>query len=546
MKSEMTGERSLKVAARITTLMVVAVSIASLLYAQKADEKSSKRTVSADGVVEIVDGLRTWRFLPVDGISNLPLEFMMTGANKTNLVAVSMPKFWISDTMVTEEDFARLTGSRIRPNRKPGAPLCNVEWEDALDWCEQFTKKHAAKLPADAVVSMPTMIEWSHAVKTLEGKADLCGEVGTFLFTGNQYGGYLATLGKFNREDFDLAVDLLFVQKRMRQKVTGLRPVLVAWNGGATSVDGKKIDNTMVSRGGLLATVGYYNRAKVYLKKLIAEGGLSSEDREQAEKALAYAEESHDNDVEDWSGLVARAASFAKEKGYVVSPFAEAWQCFAALGSEKNSSVASAYGKYGIFGGFIRIGELPREVRSDQLLGETHGFVAFNKDKPAEEVEVSITTDTMVQALSCDFTGDGRKDLVVEQYGSVGSGGYWYNFYEKKADGCYTNVLDLQTVGLCALPSTSGKGCAFIHVAKESNPVLNVRFLRFVNGKPVFENANRKPIYMLDACEDRIYIAAPFIGAGFGLGWSYLEGQGVWYRPVFWPWKQGKVPSKAK
>ncbi len=137
--------------------------------------------------------------------------------------------------------------------------------------------------------------------------------------------------------------------------------------------------------------------------------------------------------------------------------------------------------------------------------------------------------------------GDGRKDLVTEVFGSVGSGGYWYNFYRGLPDGSYTNVLEQQLVGLCAVPSKNGKGCGFLVVEKASNPVLVVSLLSFKGNEPICERANPRSFYMLDAEEDRIYRAAPFIGAGYGLGWSHLRGRGIWYRPLYWPWKQGTV-----
>jgi len=60
-------------------------------------------------------------------------------------------------------------------------------------------------------------------------------------------------------------------------------------------------------------------------------------------------------------------------------------------------------------------------------------------------------------------------------------------------------------------------------------------------GKMSSVSANDKPFYMIDAREGHIYMSAPFIGGGSGLGWWMLEGRGVWYRPLYWPWKAGTV-----
>lgn len=157
------------------------------------------------------------------------------------------------------------------------------------------------------------------------------------------------------------------------------------------------------------------------------------------------------------------------------------------------------------------------------------------------EAKLKIETNTLVQVLKCDFTGDGRADMVVEQFDAAGSYGYGHNFYGQLPNGSYTNVYALQTVGLCALPKKDGKGCGFLTVDKVENPVLATRLLEYRNGKMESVNANDKPFFMLDAQAEQLYLAAPFIGAGYGLGWRILEGRGVWYRPLFWPWKAGTV-----
>lgn len=238
---------------------------------------------------------------------------------------------------------------------------------------------------------------------------------------------------------------------------------------------------------------------------------------------------------------MACAAAFAERNGFVSSPYAEHWQRLGIRESMEEAKVASSYAKAGIVGGWLKIGDLPHEIRADQPVGDVHSIMPYVDGPACEPVEIPITTNTPVQVLTCDFTGDGRKDIVVEQFNSVGAAGYWYKFYMRKSDGSYTNILELQTVGLCALPGKQGGACAFLDVGKESNPVLDVDLLTLKNGEPRREKVGPKAFCMLDAQEDRIYMAAPFIGAGYGLGWKLQEGRGIWYRPLFWPWKQGTV-----
>ena len=84
------------------------------------------------------------------------------------------------------------------------------------------------------------------------------------------------------------------------------------------------------------------------------------------------------------------------------------------------------------------------------------------------------------------------------------------------------------------------KFCQFL-LGKVSNPVLSASLYVFKNGKLECESVASKSFYMLDAEEDRIYRMAPFIGAGYGMGWRHLESRNIWFRPVYWPWKEGEV-----
>ena len=152
------------------------------------------KTNSAE-VVEIVDGGMKWRFVPVVGTSKLPLEFMRTGKNREQTVSVTMPKFWIAEKMVTEGEFAAVIGRKVRANSKAEDVLSGIEWEEALEYCEKFSQKYSAQLPKDVIASIPTMIEWSHAVNIIDERTKNALKLGfrTFLFTGNVNGGFLYT-----------------------------------------------------------------------------------------------------------------------------------------------------------------------------------------------------------------------------------------------------------------------------------------------------------------------------------------------------------------
>ena len=188
---------------------------------------------SAESIL-IVDGAMKMRFLPVDGTSQLPIEFMSTGENREKLSPVTMPKFWIADRMVTEGEYAAIMGCDVREGRKADDILAEVEWEEVLDFCEMFTKKYAAQMPTNTIASMPIMFEWAHAVKLADAKtkSNFKKDIGTYLFTCSKNGGFLHTFCDGSGRDFDLAVDLLTILKRAKHQFVGLRMILVDVSGG--------------------------------------------------------------------------------------------------------------------------------------------------------------------------------------------------------------------------------------------------------------------------------------------------------------------------
>ncbi len=475
-------------------------------------------------------------FVEVDGESQLPLEFMQTGQNRGSLEPVRFAKYWIAEKPISKALFASVMGKSV-DNQSSEEPMEQIEWAEAEAFCKRFTELNRAKLPENCIVSLPTMMEWAHAVTVLKGKINLVdAQVGTFLFTGTPEGGYLHTMwGDIlsDRPNVNPAIDLLIVPKRCKLDEVGLQPILL-------NVTNQWDETNLLAIRGLVAMQhGEFAVAAGYLQTALKSGSLSEEDKVEAEEMLATALEEPDKDFEDWSGLVAVSAAFAEQHGYVTEPFASSWKM---KGWEEcdNPNIATAYENLGIKGKWMRIGDLPKELQKDQLVVEDYHLM-IQIDEEFETAELRIEPDFVVQTLECDFDGDGQKDFVTEDFGSVGSDGYWYSFYRGLPNGSYTNVLKQQVVGLCALPHKNGKGCGFLVVEKEANPVLVTSLLSFRGGEPVVESANPRSFYMLDASEDWIYRAAPFIGAGYGLGWAHLRARGQWYRPLYWSWESGTV-----
>ena len=503
------------------------------------------RPEKTEGPLVIRDGEKEWRFVPVKGESRLMLsEIMMTEEGQDRKAVLSMPLFWISEKPVSEGDFAAWTGRKAREGRSAEQSVAEIEWEEALACCEMFTKRYASQLPRGVFATLPTSREWTHAVKVLDYPDWLDGETGTFLFTRNQEGGFLCSPGKGMDIPYDLANTFVNIPKRDKREYAGLRMVLADIGGGKLRLDGQPFDDAMVTRGALLAECGFLEQAKNHLEKVLSEGNLSPEQRERAKPALEFARQNRGTGFEDWSSFVTLSARAAEKKGFEVQPFAYLWSMLGSGVEMENEEVAEAYAKTGIWGEWVAIGDLPEDVREHQSLGETHS-VARLKDDGIERSEFKIGPAIPVQVLRCDFTGDGVEDMVVETFGSVGSAGYWYDFFAGRPDGSHVLCESLQTVGLCAIPKSGGGACGFLHFGKVENPVLAATILTFREGKAVYDRAVEKDTAMIDAFPDRIYAAAPFIGAGYGLGWAILEGRGVWYRPLFWPWKNGEVQGLA-
>ena len=528
--------------------------------------KAGMNVLERSGEVAVKTGKGVARFFPVDGASNLPREFLdgREITSPTNTCSVVIDRFWISEKMVTEGEFASLMGRKIPEGRSANDVAVNFEWEDALEYCRRFTVKYADQLPQGCYASIPMGIEWAHTMKLLgeKTKNGMHKDCGTFLFAITHKFGVLHTYGTSCNDDFKLATHALAIPKRCKSSDVGLRMVLINIGGGQVKIDNAKIPNSQYIRGCMLNACCLRKYAKGLLGALLQKGHLDEEEQQDVKEAYLLKnvygmDEYH---YEDWSGMVACGGKIADEMGYKTEPFISGWQMMNYF-EPKSDDVVVAYEKAGIEGVWVRIGDLPRDVQREQfLLGEKESC-CFYFGEEMVDLELPVTPDVRVQVLKCDFSGDGRKDMVVEQYGSVGSGGYWYGFYKSLSDGSYTNVLSLQTVGLCALPKKDGTGCGFLCVYKDSNPILSMSLLSFTGFKDglgkIKGNANYKSaksedgVYdsisfiksfcMLDAAEDRIYLPAPFIGAGVGLGWRYLQYQNHWYRPLYWPWKKGEI-----
>lgn len=505
-------------------------------------------------VVEIADGETKWRFLPINGTTALPTEYMRTGEKREVEEEVRLDPFWIASAPVTRRQFAEIMGKALDEVPKscfdktddPNAPVDSVTWVEAFEFCERFNAKYCRELPEGYLLQLPTYIEWAHAVRILEEKEKFASPVGCMLFTCTGRGGFLRT---YSDRDMDIAmrrtetgrdyaIDYVEFPPHVRHASVGFRPILSPICGE----DGKG-GSLLVTRGKLLADNGFTGKAERTLKLALAKANLKDRERARAEECLEWLASKREYDYVDWSGLVDAACGFAEKRGYAARPFMYGWMEQARM--LEAPTFAQKYEKNGIEGVWMRIRDLPSEARVLQHVGDAMAILIHDHEEFVD-VDYVISTNTLVQVLKCDFDGDGLRDMVVEESGAVGSGGYWYDFLRQNQNGSYSNILSIQTVGLCAVPSTNGCSCAFVNITKESNPILLASLISWWDGEMISYDANALSFYMLDAEEDSIYPHAPFIGAGYGLGWHIWQGQGKWYRPLYWPWKRGIVQGHAE
>lgn len=473
------------------------------------------------------DGLEL-KFVEVSGTSRLPVDYYFGEGDKSKIEEVTLPRYWVAERPITHGEYAKLMEREIPEWAKAEESVSGISWIEAFHFVERLNERYGESLPKGYRFSFPNVIEWLHAEQVVELRKSVGEDKKFFIFTGTGTGMMLYT---DSGEEFNAA------PKRMRMANIGLLPVAVP-----IYADSERFGAPYIARGETLLTNGLIDEARRYFELLLERGGMSDSDVAQMKACLESVNEPRDYDFDDWYDMLFTIGEVVSERGYENSPIVEGWVSAPSLEVE-NENVASFYERHGIRGEFVRVGDLPESVRADQTvcMNQEEVLMCFNDEDGFKSGYWHPSTNTLVQVLKCDFDGDGCEDMVVEDFASIGSGGYWYNFYRQESNGSYTNMLELQTVGFCAVPFKDSARCAFITLAKAGNPILIPKVIVYEDGELRIEDLCSRAYYMLDAAEDRLYFAAPFIGAGYGLGWKHLQGRNLWQSPLYWPWKPGRV-----
>jgi formylglycine-generating enzyme required for sulfatase activity len=90
-------------------------------------------------------------------------------------VTLSRP-FHLGTREVTQEQFERVMGFNPSVFRKPGAPVVNVSWEEAAEFCRKLSELPAER-EAGRHYRLPTEAEWEHACRQGEGLPGMRGSV---------------------------------------------------------------------------------------------------------------------------------------------------------------------------------------------------------------------------------------------------------------------------------------------------------------------------------------------------------------------------------
>ena len=500
-----------------------------------------------DGACIVPVGSVNEVFVPVAGTSRLPLEFMRSGVDREKCSPVELPPFWIARRDVTEGEFAEVMGRSVRSGRAADGPATGIGWIDAVRFCAKLNELNAGRMPVGHRLELPTMLEWAHAARCVgKDSCELMTRPGKMLFTGGIDGGFLHTLGGYcERFDWargrDAAIDYLCLGKHRRSDDVGLRLVLVADDAIELG------DHVATTRGAVLLGAGYVDEALAVFARAAECEILTEAQRGRLARIREQAEKMRSKWHEDWEGLMLAAAEALRQRGYAADGILSDWTDVESARANAFARAMDSYRKAGIAGVMTPIGELPAEIRHDQPEGGERMLLLPDEGGGVFEHRVPVTERTKVAVLSCDFTGDGRSDMVVEVFGAQTPRGALFRFYERTEYNRYKSVGEaVACAGLCAVPRASGGACGFLAIGTESDGTLSLSLMTCAGGRMDSRALCGKSFRMLDARDDEVYRPVPYIGAGRGRGWLLLESRGERCLPLFWPWKTGELEGYAE
>jgi len=112
-------------------------------------------------------------------------------ADEKPTTQVTLARFWLGQTEVTQAQYQILMGQNPARFRQPTRPVENVSWADALTFCQRLTERErqAGRLPAGYAYTLPTEAQWEYACRA-GATTDYLGDLGAVAWyeanSGNQ------------------------------------------------------------------------------------------------------------------------------------------------------------------------------------------------------------------------------------------------------------------------------------------------------------------------------------------------------------------------
>lgn len=112
-------------------------------------------------------------------------------ADEQPTTQVTLARFWLGQTEVTQAQYQLLMGQNPSRFRQPTRPVENVSWADALTFCQRLTERErqAGRLPAGYAYTLPTEAQWEYACRA-GTTTDYLGDLGAVAWyetnSGNQ------------------------------------------------------------------------------------------------------------------------------------------------------------------------------------------------------------------------------------------------------------------------------------------------------------------------------------------------------------------------
>jgi len=534
----------------ICRLLLTGVAVAAL--ATNAAPGDTKR-FALPGWVEL-------ELVEVGGTSRLPLQYLYTKKNKENLSLVNAPTYWIGKFEVMQKQYEAVMGTNPSSLKDERMPVNCVRWQDAVDFCDRLNHAFKGELPKGYRFDLPTVVEWAHAftgAKTnaliyagsddldsvawhgVEGEGgivkfdsmhlvglkrpnaikayDMSGNLSEYVFVADAKGGHLHMGGSYRLpEKFCEVTGTALMGKDAISPDVGFRVALVPIK--AVDPDGKT--KSMGTKGRILLRSGCATLARKYLAEAMNFDDLSLQEAQRLRQSWIDADLACGYDIGSWEGLLMKLGLRMKEFGYSYEDIFRFWSLdrYTEEWTDLRQTIRKLYSNNKIYGMTCDIRDLPPDVVK----------------------HLGPTLSKKVQAVSCDFTGDGRRDLIVELAGCSNENGELYGFFEMLPSKGYRLIGEpIRTVGMCILPD-EGRGVQFLVLVKMSSEVVaaGVMDCTMVNKKPCLRVAwpLDRSYCLGELVNERVHRKVPFMGKRNAARVRHIA-EGNYVRPICWPWR---------